>query len=75
MGITVSKALKIINKYVAEKAVEEDEEELLAEAFDFLIEIRKDTDLMRLAGDYYAYRGKKDLADVYYKMAEEYSLY
>ena len=72
--MTVRKALELVNKYISDKEVSDEEEALLVESFDFLIEIRKDPDLMRLAGDYHAYRGRNELADVYYNMSRDYSL-
>ena len=70
--MTVRQALKIINKYIDEKAIDPDEEEELIEAFDFIIEVRKDPYFMHMAGDYHRYRGNEKLAQVYYDMAREY---
>ena len=72
--MTVRKALELINKYISKKEVSIEEEDLLIESFDFLIEIRKDPDLMRLAGDYHSYRGRAELAEIYYNMSRDYSI-
>ena len=70
--MTVRQALKIINTYLDEKTIAPEDEELLIEAFDFIIEVRKDPDIMHMAGDYHRYRGNEKLAKIYYDMAREY---
>ena len=69
--MTSQEAKRIINRYVSNDNPTQDDEFVFVEALQFLIETENDTDSMVNLGGFYYEKGKYDLAEKYYLLADE----